>query len=143
MEHWKANLAELESFDNILVDTPGVNLTSQEEFSFFRNLTGQTGRLNSKTHLVLSCAYSAAELLHFSKLFTISTYSDLIFTHVDRTSQHGVLLNFLDKVSKPLHSFGNSVECIEGFEWATKERVLDLIYKLTLKHGAKSNEPQL
>lgn|GEM_PF-3598068 len=143
IDDWKNHLSTFEKFDNILVDTPGVSLTSEDEYSFLRQLTNSTGRLNARTHLVLSANCQTNELLQAAQRFAVSSFSDLIFTNIDRSSQHGVLLNYLDKVPKPLHSFGNGVDCLEGFEWATKERILDLIYKLTTKNGEKVDEPQI
>lgn len=143
IHEWKKHRSHFESFDNVLVDTPGVHLHSQEELSFLRLLTSETGSINGICHLVLSAAQGHRNLASMIGKFSLSTEFDLIFTHLDSTQRHGPIINIINAVPKPLHSFGRSQDCIDGFEWATKERVLDLIYKLTQKYGETNHEPQV
>ena len=57
--------------------------------------------------------------------------SDVIFTGIDESNEHGVIYNFQRRLNWPLHSFGIGPNIPEDFEIATKERVVDLIFKLT------------
>jgi len=50
---------------------------------------------------------------------------------LDESVQHGLIYNFQKKFGTPLHSFGIGPKVPEDFEAATKERVVDLIFKLT------------
>ncbi|MNL77621.1 flagellar biosynthesis regulator FlhF [compost metagenome] len=55
----------------------------------------------------------------------------MIFTGLDESTQHGTIYNFMKRFDIPLHSFGIGPRVPEDFEYATKERVLDLIFKIT------------
>jgi len=143
IDEWAQLVPHLENFDNILVDTPGVSLSDSDEFDFLRRLVNTHGRLNRTTHLVLSATSPQSSLQVMSKKFQVAHYRDVIFTNVDQTAHHGALLNFYIENQKPFHSFGLSADIVEGFEWATRERILDLIFKLTKINGASRYESQL
>ncbi|RYZ79800.1 MAG: flagellar biosynthesis protein FlhF, partial [Proteobacteria bacterium] len=53
------------------------------------------------------------------------------FTGLDESNQHGTIYNFMRRFDIPLHSFGIGTRVPEDFEFATKERVLDLLFKIT------------
>ena len=135
---WKSRIQSLESFDNILVDTPGVSMNRADEMEFLRELvTARHGR-ETESHLVLSAMTKAQDLSLIVRNFNIAQIKDVIFTHIDQTSQHGLMVNFQEKFQIPFHSFGTSSDIIDGFEWATRERILDLLFKLTRINGEKS-----
>jgi flagellar biosynthesis protein FlhF len=66
-----------------------------------------------------------------ARRYKVTDYHDLIFTNLDQSVQHGIVYNLHKKTGKPLHSFGIGSRIPEDFEPATKERVLDLIFRLT------------
>ena len=71
---------------------------------------------------------SAFEIVRRYKRFA---FNDVIFTNIDETHQHGIIYNFQKKFEVPLHSFGIGSRIPEDIELATKERMVDLIFKLT------------
>ena len=57
--------------------------------------------------------------------------NDVIFTKLDESVNHGLIYDFQRSFGVPLHSFGIGSRIPEDFEMATRERVLDLIFRLT------------
>ena len=49
----------------------------------------------------------------------------------------------LSKMQKPFHSFGIGSDIVDGFEIASRERVLDLIFKLTTKIGERAHDSRI
>lgn len=135
---WKTKIQQLEGFDNILVDTPGVSMHRADELEFLRELVSAKHGREVHSHLVLSAMTKAQDLSPIVRNFNIAQIKDVIFTNIDQTSQHGLMINFQDKFQIPFHSFGMNSDVIDGFEWATRERILDLLFKLTRLNGEKS-----
>ena len=78
-----------------------------------------------------------ADMTDIGRRFSFLGYQDVIFTSLDESVQHGPIYNFMKKFDIPLHSFGIGSRVPEDFEFATKERIVDLIFKIT-----KANLPQ-
>lgn len=133
-------IAELQSFDKILVDTPGISLSNIEDLDFIRPIGALKGTVACQVHLVVSALTKNTDLGGLLKRFRVADFDDVIVTNIDQTSQHGILLNIQVNTDKPYHSFGISADVIDGFEYATRERVLDLIFKLTKKNGEKEHD---
>ncbi len=127
---WDKIMAQLSNYDQILVDFSGVSLKSMEEISLIRNLL-PPDHLNPQIHLVLSCLAKDSDLTEIGKRYKVTNFQDVIFTGLDESNQHGSIYNFMKRFSTPLHSFGIGTRVPEDFEMATKERVLDLIFKIT------------
>ncbi len=127
---WEWVMSQLGYCDYILIDSPGFHLQSLEEIHAYKDLLPPAD-LNAVTHLVLSSTNKDADALEVAKRFKIANYNDLIFSNLDQATQHGVIFNVHRKLHLPLHSFGTGHRVPEDFEVATKERVLDLIFKLT------------
>lgn len=127
---WQGVLSQLGQFDHILVDAPGLNLKSIDENTFLRNLlppsTAQT-----TIHLVLEATLKDSDATEIGRRYKGHGFQDVIFTGLDQSVQHGTIYNFMRKFDVPLHSFGLGTRVPEDYEMATKERVLDLIFKLT------------
>lgn len=127
---WDKIMAQLSNYDAILVDYSGVGLKNMQEISFIRNLI-PTDKLSPQVHLVLSCLAKDTDLTEIGKRYKVTDFQDVIFTGLDESNQHGTIYNFMKRFSVPLHSFGIGTRVPEDFEVATKERVLDLIFKIT------------
>lgn len=127
---WDKALAALAGYDHILVDFPGMSLKNMEEISAIKSLLPQQ-QVGCQVHLVLSCVAKDSDLTEIGKRYRVADYSDVIFTCLDESIQHGNVYNFMTRFGKPVHSFGIGSRVPEDFEVATKERVLDLIFKLT------------
>jgi flagellar biosynthesis protein FlhF len=129
-QDWEAILPQMNGFDTILVDFPGSSLKSLDEISAVKSLLPQE-TWNPHVHLVLSTLARDSELTEIGKRYAATGFQDVIFTGLDQASQHGSIYNFMRKYDTNLHSFGIGTRVPEDFEMATKERVLDLIFKIT------------
>lgn len=134
---WKEILKFINSIDYILVDSPGSNLKSIEETNFFENLILK--EIPSKAvHLVLSARNKYEDLQGVLNKFAVLNVTDVIFNHLDETVQNGNVYSF-NKINKlPLFAFGIGQRIPEDFEYATKERLVDLIFHITQKNNSTS-----
>ena len=117
-------------FDAILVDYPGLPLKDMGEIDHFRALLPPR-ELSRSTHLVLNCSLKDVDGYEICQRYQVSQFTDILVTKLDESHTHGFLYNVQRKTEKPLFAFGIGPKVPEDFELATRERVLDLIYKLT------------
>jgi flagellar biosynthesis protein FlhF len=126
---------QLSHVDHILVDTSGASLREMEEIQRLRSLLPQGSQVNSasdlRVHLCLSATMKETDAMETLRRFRVANLTDLIFTGLDLCVQYGVIPTLQLKSGLPLHSFGVGSRIPEDFERATKERVLDLLYKLS------------
>jgi flagellar biosynthesis protein FlhF len=134
---WKEILKFINSIDYILIDTPGSNLKTQEEVSFLEHLILK--EIPSKSvHLVLSARNKYEDLQGVLNNFVPLNVTDVIFNHLDETVQNGNVYSF-NKINKiPLFAFGIGQRIPEDFEYATKERLVDLIFHITQKNNTNN-----
>lgn len=121
-------LASFGNMDAILIDFPGMSLKTVEEISWIKKMMCKE---SSKIHLVLSALTKDSDLQEISRRYRLLDYSCLSFTGLDDCSQPGVIFNTMKRENKGLFSFGLGNRLPEDFELATKERCLDLIFKLS------------
>ena len=127
---WHTLSGQLSQFDQIFVDTPGLSLKNLEETSFLRNVLPPSD-MPATMHLVLESTAKDSDITELGKRYKSFNPADVIFTNLENSVQHGTIYNFMKRFEMPLHSFGLGTRVPEDFEMATKERVLDLIFKLT------------
>jgi len=127
---WEYLSHQLNGYDQIFCDFPGMGLKAVEEISTLRSLLPPE-TIPADIHLVLSATAKNQDLLEAGRRYKVSNFSDVIFTGLDESAQHGTIYNFMRTLNSPLHSFGTGPRVPEDFELATRERVLDLIFKLT------------
>lgn len=133
---WQWLESQLQNVDHILVDSPGLALTAVDEIQKLRSLMPPTP--GAQIHLCLSSAMKEQDALEAVRRFRIIQPTDLVFTALDMSVQHGVIATVQLRSGLPLHSFGIGPRVPEDFEVATKERVLDLLFKLSnMKPGAR------
>jgi flagellar biosynthesis protein FlhF len=125
-------IPHLENLDHILVDYAGLNLRSQEEINYMKRVAPPVYR-SMRTHLVLSATSKDADLLDCAKRYQNFGYDDVIFTGLDEATQHGNIYNLVSKIKTGLFAFGIGTKVPEDFEFATAERIVDLLLKIT-KH---------
>jgi len=113
----------------IFCDFPGMSLKSSEELSLLKSLLPMNAVVES--HLVISALAKDSDTEETCRRYNQVNFDSLIFNHLDEASNHGVIYNSMKHFEKPLHSFGVGPRLPEDVESATKERVLDLIFKLT------------
>ncbi|MES3038646.1 MAG: flagellar biosynthesis protein FlhF [Bdellovibrionota bacterium] len=131
-QEWAQIARHLNGVDYLLVDYPGMNLKNPEEGENLKKIL-PSSLLDAWTHLVLPVVSKDAELSELGQRFKDFKFNDVIFTHLDESIHNGTLFNFMKKFNCPIHAFGIGSQVPEDFEFATKERVLDLILKITQK----------
>lgn len=127
---WEWILGQLANIDHVLVDFPGLNLRDLEEIHLMKSLLPPQ-EATPVCHLCVSATSKDGDAYEIARRYKVAEYGDLIFTNLDQSVQHGIIYNMQMKTGKPLHSFGIGPRIPEDFEPASKERVLDLIFKLT------------
>ena len=127
---WTYLMNQLANYDLILCDFPGMSLKSVEEITLLRNLLPPDS-IGADIHLVLPTTSKNEDLFEIGRRFKVTHFKDVIFTGLDQSTQHGNIYNFMKHFNVPLHSFGIGTRVPEDIEMATRERVLDLIFKLT------------
>ena len=127
---WSMVMSQLSHVDHILVDMPGVQLRNATENDLVsRVLPPPT--LPAKKHLVLSASIKDAEGREVINRYKAMQPSDLIFSSIDEAVQHGVIFGLQKFSQLPIHSYGTGPRVPEDWEVATKERLIDLLFKLT------------
>ena len=126
---WRPILEQLGDYELIFCDFPGLSLKAMEEISMMKSL--MAGAESFETHLVLSATSKDSETAETCRRYEALRFDNFIFNHLDEALAHGSIYNMMKKFEKPLHSFGIGPRVPEDFEFATKERVLDLIFKLS------------
>lgn len=127
---WNNIIRYIANMDAVLVDFTGLSLKSAEEINMLKNLLPPSN-LPASTHLVLPATTKDQDATELGRRYSILGCKDVIFTGLDESAQHGTIYNFMRNFDIPLHSFGIGSRVPEDFEFATKERVLDLIFKIT------------
>ncbi len=129
-QDWQILDQKLAKVDAIFVDSPGMNLKAINETDFLRDIMPpETG--GRSIHYVQSALARDEAAFEAASRYKMLGIDDVIFTNIDETTHHGIIFNFQQKFDIPLHSFGIGTQIPEDFEPATKERVVDLIFKLT------------
>ena len=128
-KHWSVIEQQLKDIDHILVDAPGMGLKSTEQCVLLNELLPESS--SRKIHFVISALAKDADIVEVANNYRKVNFDDVIFTRLDETVQHGVIYNFIHRFNVPIHSFGIGPAIPEDFEMATKERLVDLIFKLT------------
>lgn len=129
-EEWKVAQQKLAHVQHILVDCPGFNLRSMEEVEWLKRMIPPP-ELNRSIHYVQSILARDEDAIDLASRYQMIGFNDVIFTRLDESSRQGLIVNFQHQFSKPLHSFGMGSRIPEDFEFATKERVIDFIFKLS------------
>lgn len=127
---WYQIMNYMNSVDYILVDYPGLSLRNAEEGMTLKKLLPPPA-MKARVHLVLSALAKDQDTTELGRRYSVLDYQDVIFTGLDESVQHGTIYNFMRRFDVPLHSFGIGTRVPEDFEFATKERVLDLLFKIT------------
>lgn len=127
---WTNMVRYLTNVDCVLVDYTGLSLKNNDEIQMLKRLLPPTS-INPNIHLVLSTNAKDSDATELGRRYSILGYRDVIFTSLDESTQHGTIYNFMKRFDIPLHSFGIGSRVPEDFEFATKERLLDLIFRIT------------
>lgn len=129
-EEWRVAETKLSHVQHILVDCPGFNLRSMEEVDWLKRMLPPP-EFNRSLHYVQSVLARDEEALDLAGRYQMLGFHDVIFTRIDESSRQGLMLNFQEHFNKPLHSFGIGPRIPEDYEFASKERVIDFLFKLS------------
>jgi flagellar biosynthesis protein FlhF len=129
-QDWSHVIPHLDQLDHVLVDFAGLNLRNQEEVNYIKRMSPPVFK-TTRTHMVMSCLSKDMDLIECAKRYEAVGFNDVIFTGLDEASQHGNIYNLIRKIPTELFAFGIGVKVPEDFEFATAERVVDLILKIT------------
>lgn len=127
---WEKVSRQLSYADYILCDFPSINFKVPREVEFLKNLIPNTGK-DPQIHMVLSTLMGEQDLNYIGKNLKYLSVNDVVFTGLDQSSQQGSIYSFSKQFNVGLFGFGLGTKIPEDFEYATKERVLDLIFKIT------------
>ncbi len=136
---WRNYEHLLKNMDYILIDSAGTNLKKGEELDRIRQITPMTNE-KIRTHFVQSALARDADAFEIADRFRIIGFDDVIFTRLDETVQQGLIYNFHKRYEVPMHSFGIGSHIPEDFEFASKERVVDMIFSLSKLFKDKEKE---
>jgi flagellar biosynthesis protein FlhF len=129
-EEWQVAQQKLAHVQHILVDCPGFNLHTMEEVNWLKRMI-PPAEFNRQIHYVQSILARDEETFDIAGRYQMLGFHDVIFTRLDESSRQGLILNFQERFRVPLHSFGTGSRIPEDYEFATKERVVDFLFKLT------------
>ncbi len=127
---WTHLVRYLASVDCVLVDYTGLSLRNNDELQMLQRLLPPSA-ISPNVHLVLSSNIKDNDATDLGRRYSVLGYKDVIFTALDESTQHGTIFNFMKRLNMPLHSFGIGSRVPEDFEFATRERLLDLILRIT------------
>lgn len=127
---WVHLVRYLANVDCVLVDYTGLSLKNNDEIQMLKRLLPPAS-LAPNIHLTLSTNAKDGDATELGRRYSVLGYKDVIFTSLDESTQHGTIYNFMKRFDIPLHSFGIGPRVPEDFEFATKERLLDLLFKIT------------
>ncbi len=127
-------LRYMEKVDYVLIDTEGQSLVQMNEIDDLKaHIPYDLG--NIRIHLVLSAMMKDEEMFSYARRFRSVQFHDFIMTNIDQLRKHGVLVNLQKQIAAPYFAFGLGPMIPEDFEWSSRERVLDCIFKLSKAKG--------
>lgn len=136
-QDWTYLKGELQNVEYILSDYPGFQMTDISDIDHIRELLPMDYDSAHK-HLVLPVTMKDSDAYQMAQRYKHTKYNDIILTNLDQSIQHGLVVNLPLKLNIPLHSFSIGPQIPEDFEPATKERILDLIFKLSKIRSGRS-----
>ncbi len=138
-EDWQAVLESLKSLDHVLIDFPGNSLREIESIERLRKMLPPT-QIPCDRHLVISSTFKDKDAFEITERYRIAKPTDIIFSKLDEAVSHGLIYNFQKRFDLPLFALGTGPALPEDFEYATKERVIDLIFHITKMKSKNKGE---
>ncbi|MEQ1878540.1 MAG: flagellar biosynthesis protein FlhF, partial [Bdellovibrionia bacterium] len=136
---WAKALNDFAAADIILVDYPALSLRSGDELAQLRNVLPPPEVQRPQIHLVQNVCAKDVDAVEMARRYSSMGCTDLIMTHLDASLNHGIIYNVQKAVGLPLNSFGVGPRIPDDLEPATRERVLDLIFKISKQTNSESN----
>ena len=136
---WVNILKSSQNYDYLFVDYPGMTLRTTEEQNVIERLLPPTG-VSRDLHLVLSATDQDQLTTEAGARYQKIGYDDVSFNFLDETYHHGSIYNFQNRFKSPYLAFGLGKKIPDDFEFATPERVLDLVLKVTQTMESRKNQ---
>lgn len=130
---WDRVLKALVDVDCILVDTPGVALRSLEEIEMIKSSIPEVLNHHPQVHLVQSVTMKNADAKKYAEKFKVFNFEDILFTKLDESVQHGLIYNQFKHFAVPILGFGVGANIPEDYEFASSERIIDLLFNISRK----------
>ncbi|MBL7669360.1 MAG: flagellar biosynthesis protein FlhF [Bdellovibrionaceae bacterium] len=127
---WRKLASYFDQVDVLFVDFPALGLREFEQVHKWAALLPPTS-ISSQKHLVLPCTYRSDDMKEAATRWEAFRADDLIITNLDESVRRGVVYSIMKELGLPLFAFGIGSRVPDDFEYATKERVLDLIFRIT------------
>ena len=134
---WQKILPHLDEVDCVLVDTAGLSLANESERRYLEEIMTSTGH-STTNHLVLSTLTDPKLMEDYLNNYLEMKISDICFTGLDQVAKPGLIFNINHKYKIPLFGFGLGSKIPEDFEYATPERIVDLILDITKKQTVEN-----
>ncbi len=129
-QDWEGLSVELNDLDYVLVDTPSCNINDHDSiYSLKECLPQAQGDVN--IHYVQSLLARVEDVFDRAQTYLGVGFDDVIFSHIDESSQYGLIYNFQKRFEVPVHSFSTGPKIPEDYEFASREKFVDLIFKLS------------
>lgn len=113
--------------DLILIDTPGINPSAQNQILELKSLLAEMPNL--QTHLVLSAATKENDLMATVKALKPVGVQRLAFTKIDESGTFGNIANVLIHTGLPLSFLSCGRKVPDDIEAGTVQKLVDLIFK--------------
>lgn len=139
---WKVVMEQLGSMNAILADFPGTSLTNDTEMNRLRALLPPAD-YSRRVHYVTSCTSRDEEAYRSLNRYRGIGVDDLIINNLDQAIRHGIVFNLQEKFETPILAFGRGPLIPEDFEFASRERVLDLIFRISRMANTESKGVEL
>ncbi len=136
---WVKLRAHLDQLDHVFIDFTGSNLKNENDIATLESCIPNSYK-DVTRHLVLSALGKFEDLNSIAAKYRRLSVNDLIITNIDQCVQFGNIYTLMSRQNLPLHSFGTGARLPEDFEYATKERLLDLILKITRNNYSAQNK---
>jgi len=127
---WSEVYKAVEHIDHVLVDTPSCHINDHDSIIDLKSMLPQV-KGNIDIHYVQSLLSRVEDAFDRAQTYLGVGFNDVIFTHIDESSQYGLIYNFQKRFEVPIHSFGVGPKIPEDFEFATREKYVDLIFNLS------------
>jgi len=129
IEDFPTAISELKNMDLILIDSAGRGKKEGEAISEMKKIININ--IPVEKYLCLSACMRDSDALAAYNRFSIVGIDRIIFTKMDETSVYGGIYNIMRKTQTPVSYFTIGQRVPEDIEVGTKERLIDLILKLS------------
>ena len=119
-KNWQADL--------ILIDTPGINPSDQNQILELKSLLTKMSTL--QTHLVMSAATKENDLMATAETFKSIGVQRLVFTKIDESGTFGNIVNVLIRTGLPLSFLSCGRKVPDDIEAGSVQKLVDLIFRV-------------